>query len=216
MKLSLEKNSKILMSYFLGFFILPFVLPNIIQSISKNESQLNTLVLLFTYLIISVAFVIVINKAFIEELMDFLKPKKLIYMLLTAISLIITFYFLDYIYSILGIEGTSINQESLEEIFKNNASLFIFTTVILAPFVEEIVYRKVLLNIFKERYNTLLAIIISSSFFGFIHVSSGDFIYLPAYFSLSCILGYSYSRTNNIFIVVFGHSIYNLFTICLM
>ncbi|XMB87357.1 type II CAAX endopeptidase family protein [Mycoplasmatota bacterium WC44] len=217
MKLNFLQNNKILLIYFIGLILLPLAFINLFNMLNIDQSLLNVFVNTSTYVFIFISIIFIINKSLLIEGKIFLSSKKnILNSLFTALALLVSYFIIAYLFSVIGVKGTSNNQSSLDEIFKIAPTAFIITTVILAPFVEEIVYRKVLFSVFKARLNKIFGILISSFFFGFIHVTSGDFVYLPMYFSLGIILAYSYSKTNNIFVAILGHSIYNLVTILLM
>ena len=82
---------------------------------------------------------------------------------------------------------------------------FIFM-VILGPVVEELVFRKLLIDrtlIFGDR----AAIFISALAFGLFHGNFGQFIYA---FTLGIIFGYVYIRTGNILVTMGLHALMNL------
>lgn len=115
----------------------------------------------------------------------------------------------------------SVNQSELVKMFSSPANItFMFlTTVILAPIVEELIFRKVIFNIIN-RDN--ISIIVSGLLFGLIHVvSEPSFISLLIHlipYSLSGIglsIAYKYSK-RNIFVTILGHSISNFIAVVLI
>ena len=122
-------------------------------------------------------------------------------------------YVSSIVMSLLGVTEGSENQEILNSLV--DAALFdkialIVFSVFLAPFVEEIVFRRAIYG-FLENINIPLAIIVSGLSFGFIHVLSGDYIQLIIYGSLGLALAYTYYISNkNIITVITIHMIYNL------
>ena len=90
----------------------------------------------------------------------------------------------------------------------------VFVTIIYTPFVEEVVFRKLLSNLISNKY---LFIVLSASIFSFFHIV-GDFSnvmqFISLFFPIACfgaVLAYSYRKTNNIFIPIFIHLLYNSF-----
>jgi len=69
------------------------------------------------------------------------------------------------------VKGSSENQQSIDEILSNNyAYLLMFPQVVLlAPFVEELIFRKSFFNLIKNKY---LALAITTILFGGMHVTS--------------------------------------------
>jgi membrane protease YdiL (CAAX protease family) len=97
---------------------------------------------------------------------------------------------------------------------KNFPLYIVFVTVIYTPFVEEIIFRKLLSNILTNKY---IFMVISASIFGYFHIM-GDFSNISEFISLfipiACfgvVLSYSYKKTNNIFIPIIIHLLYNSF-----
>jgi len=123
------------------------------------------------------------------------------------------------IMDLLGVTENSNNQEVLNGLLTaatfDRIALVVFS-VLLAPFVEEIVFRKAIFGLF-EKFSIPLAIAISGLSFGFIHVLSGDYVQLIIYGSLGLALAYTYYRSNkNILTVISIHMIYNLVVTIIM
>lgn len=85
------------------------------------------------------------------------------------------------------------------------------SAVLLAPIVEELIFRKSLKNIFKFKY---LFIIISGLIFGILHIQNfsdmNEILYSIAYIIMGLDFAYIYSRTNNIFTTMTFHLCHNL------
>ena len=65
---------------------------------------------------------------------------------------------------------TSTNQSAINSILDSNgAFLMIISAVVIGPLVEEIIFRKVIFGLIP---NDILAIIVSSTLFGLVHVTS--------------------------------------------
>lgn len=111
---------------------------------------------------------------------------------------------------------SSENQQAIIEIQKQNPMLLFLSVGILAPFVEEIVFRGVIYKGLKEKYNHRLAMIVSSFIFGFIHVYAslftGDFkdlLFIFSYAGLGFVFSYVYHKRDNIYTSIVLHSLYN-------
>ena len=119
------------------------------------------------------------------------------------------------------------NEEAIVGILKSGNLNFFFmaiSVVILAPIVEEIVFRKCFFNLFSRKFNTILTILFSSLLFGAIHIitpvasaiseASADpskwssvltqFLYLFVYSAMGFGLGlaYQYSKRNLIPVII--------------
>lgn len=85
-----------------------------------------------------------------------------------------------------------------------------FSSVIYAPFVEEIVFRK---NVREMFPNDFIYVLISSLLFGFIHIISAttklELLFIVPYGALGAIFAYIYTKTKNIFVPITFHMIHN-------
>jgi hypothetical protein len=77
---------------------------------------------------------------------------------------------------------------------------------IIAPIVEELIFRGLLLQGFRRNYSPLMAVMMSALLFALFHLNPWQF---PATFMLGLLLGWIMLRTNNILLAVLGHSIHN-------
>ena len=110
----------------------------------------------------------------------------------------------SFIGAILGREVTN----STSELIDNSPIWLIFlVTVILAPIIEELMFRKFMIDRFS-RYGDLLAVIVSSVAFGLFHGNFYQFFYATM---LGFILGYIYTRTRNVKYSILMHMIINFF-----
>lgn len=103
------------------------------------------------------------------------------------------------------------NEESVQAMIKASPFLTLICTGILAPFVEELIFRKS----FRDAFNSkALFIVVSSLVFGGLHVILTlkhlyELLYLIPYCSLGVAFCYSYVKTNNIFTTISLHAIHN-------
>jgi hypothetical protein len=116
----------------------------------------------------------------------------------------------------LGITDTSVNQATLNEFVVEGQLLdhilFVVFAVVLAPVVEEIVFRKGIFDVL-EKYNIHPIIIIATSsiIFGLVHVLGDDIVQILSYALLGGVLGSVYYLTKkNIFSSIIIHSVFNL------
>lgn len=78
--------------------------------------------------------------------------------------------------------------------------------VIVAPIVEEILMRGIILEGFTRKYSNLKAIIISSLLFGIIHLNIYQFV---AAFIIGLFLGWLYVKTRSLWLCIITHGFYN-------
>ncbi len=102
--------------------------------------------------------------------------------------------------------------DEFAELFKqsigNPSNIFAFTTiVILAPGVEELIFRGVILTGRLKRYSPVTAIIVSSILFGAVHLNPWQFISASI---LGMFIGWVYYRTQSISLAIIIHGFNNL------
>lgn len=110
---------------------------------------------------------------------------------------------------VFGIEAGSENTEQLIEIAAATP-WFILVTSVLAPVLEEIVFRKILFGTLYKRYNFLAAAIISSLIFAAVHL---DFSHLLIYMSMGIVFAFLYVRTQRIIVPITAHVMMNTFVV---
>ena len=120
--------------------------------------------------------------------------------------------FIQYSYTFIqillfGIPSQSENTEMLLQL-TNEYPLLIFSIVLFAPIMEELVFRKA---IFTQLHNSLVglkgAAVISSLLFAIVHFDG----HMLLYGSLGLWFCYLYKKTNNIFAPMLAHGLMNAF-----
>ena len=106
----------------------------------------------------------------------------------------------------------STNEANVREYIKLFPLYMSFSTVIYAPFVEEITFRKTFKNIISDN---VLFILISGIMFGLIHISisgntTNDLLMAIPYIIMGIDFSYIYYKSNNIFTTITLHSVHNL------
>ncbi|MCR5667250.1 MAG: CPBP family intramembrane metalloprotease [Eubacterium sp.] len=77
-----------------------------------------------------------------------------------------------------GIMDYSSGYQSAKEGFSSGAAIWLFlNTVLLTPFVEEVLYRGILYEKIREKYRTVGGILISALVFGIVHANVPQFLY---------------------------------------
>ncbi len=107
-----------------------------------------------------------------------------------------------------GIAG---NQESINETLKVAPIYMYLSAVLIAPILEELVFRQAIRYIFP---NNVVFIIMSGLIFGALHVIGSyesylDLLYIIPYGIPGSIFAYILSKTNNIYTTMFMHFIHN-------
>lgn len=106
--------------------------------------------------------------------------------------------------SLLGHEITNGVSELIDQ---SPVWLILTVTVILAPIVEELLFRKLLMDRLGV-YGDRIAILVSAIAFGLFHGNLYQFFYAAM---LGAIFAYVYSRTGNILYTILLHAVFNFF-----
>ena len=185
-------------SFIMGFITIIFNLSN--DSLIYAE--------IISEVIIFIIFIILYHKRLKQDFKKLTK-KDLLYIITISIILIGLNFVLSNIFEKLNINMT--NQNSLNNMFINNKLLMTFYITLLAPVIEEIVFRY---SIDTACKNNLLFLILSTVIFAIMHgIGIVTILYLLIGFGLS----YSYLKSNrNIIVPIFIHMLNNIFSIITM
>lgn len=97
-----------------------------------------------------------------------------------------------------------------DKIFNANPILTFISVAILAPIVEEIIFRGIIFNESSKYKGGAFPIIISALLFGLAHMQPIQIVYA---FIVGLIFGFVYSKTHSLPIVMFLHMLNNLLTL---
>jgi membrane protease YdiL (CAAX protease family) len=210
---NITKNILIFISYFIYVTLFKIIL----YSFGLNFNNLNMNQRVIFIMISAVIFMGIITflyrKELLEELKDFKTNfkkhiSKNIILYLIGILLMGT---LNVIISKITNQSLSENESQIREYIKNIPIYMIFSTVIYSPYIEELIFRKSLKNIFKFKY---LFIILSGIIFGLAHITDPsnmtELLFSIPYIVMGIIFALIYSRTNNIFTTITFHLCHNL------
>lgn len=141
------------------------------------------------------------------------------YTIYTFLIIYTTSIFSAMLFDLIGVSDTSENQAALEAIVSSTIlakiSLVIFT-VILAPLIEEFVFRKAVFG-FLEGMKPIVPIIVSGVIFGAIHVLFDDIVQIIPYLLSGIAISIMYYLADkNIIVVILGHALYNLVGVIIM
>ncbi len=102
------------------------------------------------------------------------------------------------------------NEETIRKLIKEVPLYIFFSSVIFAPFVEEMIFRKCIRNIINNKY---LFIIISGFAFGILHISDfniNQILMGIPYIIMGIDFAYIYYKTDNIYTTMIFHLCHNL------
>ena len=123
----------------------------------------------------------------------------------------------NFILNFLLKAGGAANEKAVQTMIKSLPILMIIDAGFIAPFNEEIIFRKALKDIFKNKW---LFITISFLLFGGVHVVSSantllDYLFIIPYGALGASFAYAYYKTDNLFTSITLHMIHNIILIIL-
>lgn len=192
------------------------------------------------YLISAIVVVILMRKAIIKDF-QFLKQKSFLWVLGCIGLGILIFWICNFVSNIfimiLNIEQEAGNEESIVNIMTSssvNLIVMSLATIILAPILEEIIFRKCLFNILGKKLSPIWVILISGLIFGSIHIISPvieaitnvmtndakpitifyQFVYLFVYGLMGVGLGFTYQYSKrNLVPCIIVHMINNFISV---
>jgi membrane protease YdiL (CAAX protease family) len=148
-----------------------------------------------------------------ENLVEFMWKKILFVLVMYGIM-----YLIDLLFSTFLDIGTPENQEILEEMFRMTPITIAMMTVVVAPIVEELIFRGLFTTYFMKNETVLSKIVIvvtSSLVFGLAHEVTPS-LSLLYYSSIGAMLSITYMYTKNIKYSILLHFINNLLATYMM
>ena len=106
-----------------------------------------------------------------------------------------------------AIRGTPVENTTVEIVSSSPTWLTVIMVVILAPLVEEFIFRRLMIDKLS-RYGYLFAILVSSLAFGLFHGNLYQFFYATL---VGILLGYIYVKSGNWLLSALMHAIINLY-----
>lgn len=217
---------KIILTVFL--FIINMIYSSLIYTILKylgiDILELSVNLKMFCLILIDLSFMVIMyliyHKKINEDLKDYKNNFKEYFCFgakywVTGIFLMVLS---NIVISIIYTSQSS-NEEIVQSILDSYPIYMIFSASISAPFVEELMYRKSIRDIFDNKYNVLY-IITSGVVFGFVHTLANvsnvmELLYIVPYGLMGGIFAYIYTKTDNILVPMSFHFIHNTLTIIL-
>jgi len=220
---TIEKFENYIKSALLGiiamlvYFILPELQGTFFEIFNVDITTLSTNIkILYSALVeilIMSIIIITFNKSLKNDYKDMKKNHKTYYKNYFKYYLIglMTMMISNVIITLISGGSTAGNQDMIDELFKISPIYIYFSSVVFAPVVEELVFRKAIRNIIT---NKTLFILASGLVFGGLHVIGTieawhDILYLIPYSSLGIAFAYIFYKTNNIFVTIGLHFMHN-------
>ncbi|QHE50861.1 CPBP family intramembrane glutamic endopeptidase [Pontibacillus sp. HMF3514] len=109
----------------------------------------------------------------------------------------------------LGIQPESQNTQNLMEIAKATPA-FIIIIALIAPILEEIIFRKIIFGSLYKVTNFWIAVFSSSLIFAFVH---WDFEHILKYSAMGFVFAFLYVKTKRIIVPIIAHMMMNLIVV---
>ena len=105
--------------------------------------------------------------------------------------------------------------EMFDKLFENDYGWWgaFMKVAVIAPIVEELIFRGIILQGLRRNYNAFIAVFMSALLFSLFHLNPWQ---MPATFLLGLLLGWLMVMNNNILLSILGHSINNLLVLLSM
>lgn len=209
------KNLLILLSYFLYEAIVLIIINALDIDVSKLNFIQKNIYLFVIDIIYLVSLVFIYRKELKEDFKDFKEngagyifkyaPLYLLGVILMGITNAL-------LVKVTGME-MSTNEQNVRTLIKYYPLYMSFSSVMYAPIVEELIFRKSIKNLFNDN---ILFVLMSGLIFGLIHVVGtgnegiNEILMGIPYIIMGLDFAYIYAKTKNIFTTMTLHSIHNL------
>ena len=210
-------------SAFLVFYLLPYIIIFILKLVGVTFNNItnstNVIINTILSLITAIILFIIYKKDFKEDLIkfksDFIKNIDtgfkcwFVGLIIMMISNIILTFLLK--------AGGANNEQAVQNLLSSLPAIMAIDICLLAPFNEEIAFRKTIKDVFKNKW---IFVILSFLLFGGAHVISSaktltDYLYIIPYGALGGSFAYAFYETDTIFTSMTMHFIHNTILVIL-
>lgn len=205
------KTFFVIMFYFTYNNITVYILKKFgidIYNISQN-------MLIFINLIIDILFMIILFLVYYKDIINDIRDFKENYKSYLRVAFkwwvfAFLFMYISNIIIFIIVKSNASNEEIIQSMVNKYPLYMLFQVSIMAPFVEEMLFRKSIRDIVTNKY---LYIIISALIFGGLHVLTSksylEMLYIIPYGVFGGIFAYIYCKTKNIFSTITVHHFHN-------
>lgn len=222
--ISIKRSILIGLNYIVGYmYLYPLIIVWISEKILKTYDYI-VYMELFVFILVFITTIILAKPIFEESSYNGVDNRRDNF-LYAAKSLSIMYFWmfvLNIIINLITQQATSDNQVNILNMSNSYPMVTFIMAVVLAPLVEEVVFRGVIFRKLRD-HGYILAIIISSLMFGLAHVYSSllsgnylDLLYIFTYSMLGYFLALNYERSGNIYISIGLHTAINFISMLLV
>lgn len=212
-----KKNFKYILVIIIYFLYLDGFLFIVLNEYGININNLSRTARIICYAISDLIYIVILLLMFRKEIVNGIKDLKENFsdrsflavncwivgcIIMTISSILISFF---------AKQGISENEKLVRESIKLAPIYMLFTCSVVAPILEEIVFRRSMGGLIKNKW---IYILISGLSFGLLHVignnpSALDYLYVVPYGAMGCSFAYLYYKTKNISLPIIIHMIHN-------
>lgn len=224
--LSLPRTIALLVHYFIGYLFLYRIIASYLSLFIEPSTKIILPWIQIASYLFTVGMAILLAWPAITDSYRRFKEKKkdcMKWIGTLVVIMLVANIVLSMLVSLLTMTDNSANQQ---EIVQSAALLPIITllsTCIFSPIIEELVFRAGTFTFLRGKWGFVVATIISSILFGFIHILdsllAGNFLdlsYLLVYSTIGVVLAYGYEKTESVFVTIGIHMLNNIFSILIM
>ena len=207
------KNFLLIGSYLIYtiFAFIPILIFNLdMDNLPDSTKHLLTV---FSGILYMIIIIIIYRKSLKKELKEFkdkglsLINRNIRYYLIGLIVMMFSNIFI----SIMINRGAAVNEQIVQEELHKAPLYMIYSACIFAPFIEEILFRKTLRNVFPTN---IVFIIMSGLLFGYIHTlanatSPTELLYIIPCGAVGSMFALMYVKEENIFVPILFHAFHN-------
>jgi membrane protease YdiL (CAAX protease family) len=199
------------------YLILLTVFPNAPQSLMVSLSQIAAaeIAIGLMFMVSRRVYKIIIKNFTLTSFKQAMRYTGIMYLISISYGIIDTYVFNN--------NTVNANQQELIKIAADYPVVFIILAVIVAPLIEELIFRYYLYKKL-EKTNFLLALVVSTFLFSIIHIIPSfvtgtfftDIATLPAYLLPSLVFAVAYYQTGKLAVPIFAHFAFNLVSVILI
>lgn len=122
----------------------------------------------------------------------------------------------SYVMMLFDLPLSTLNQNTLIHLSKENKYLFLLMAAVLAPLLEEVVFRGVIFRFLRNHTTFIISACITGFIFGFMHIfvavllgNYNELFYIILYGGIGMIFCFMYEYNKSIFACVYLHALYN-------
>lgn len=220
-----KKETLIFIILLIGMMIFPYI-P--LELFNINYSKMNSTMKILYNLSCDIGFMIIVFMLYYKDI--FKDIKGYIRNIKENLKLSFKYYFIglvimflsNILIGLLFSNANANNEDAVRQMIDIYPIYMIFSVSIYAPFVEELIFRKSIREIFTKDNNVVkYTYIITSGFiFAFMHMISNinnylDYLYIIPYMGVGCMFAIIYYKSNNIINTMVMHSLHNTISIIL-